>query len=82
MGHGPLGVGHGPVRGGAWSSRGVGHDAVGVGNGPVGVGHGPVDKDTGFCKVAMGSNPRHSTPKMRSSKVDEQPTRGPTKIRG
>ncbi len=71
-----LGVGHGPVegwgmvqwRGGAWSSGGVGH--------------GPVDKAPGCCKVALGSNPRPSTPKMVSSKVDEQLTGGPTKIRG
>ncbi len=61
-------------RGGAWST--------GVGHGPVGVGHGPVDKAPGCCKVALGSNPRPSTPKMGSSKVDEQPTGGPTKICG
>jgi hypothetical protein len=67
VGHGTVGVGHGPVRGGAWSN---------------GVGHGPVDKAPGCCKVALGSNPRPSTPKMGSSKVDEQPTGGPTKIRG
>jgi hypothetical protein len=47
-----------------------------------GVRHGPVDKAPGCCKVALGSNPRPSTPKMGSSKVDEQPTGGPTKIRG
>jgi hypothetical protein len=46
------------------------------------VGHGPVDKAPGCCKVALGSNPRPSTPKMGSSKVDEQPTGDPTKIRG
>ncbi len=46
------------------------------------VGHGPVDKAPGCCKVALGSNPQPSTPKMGSSKVDEQPTGGPTKIRG
>ncbi len=32
--------------------------------------------------VALASNPRPSTAKMRSSKVDEQPKGGPTKIRG
>ncbi len=47
-----------------------------------GAGHGPVDKAPGCCKVALGSNPQPSTPKMGSSKVDEQPTGGPTKIRG
>ena len=80
VGHGPVGVGHGPVgwgmvqRGGAWSSRG--------GAWSSGLGHGPVDKAPGCSKVALGSNPRLSTPKMGSSKVDEQPTGGPTKIRG
>jgi hypothetical protein len=54
-------------RGEAWSS---------------GVRHGPVDKAPGCCKVALGSIPRLSTPKMGSSEVDEQPTGGPTKIRG
>ncbi len=51
-----------------------------TGHGPVGVG--PVDKAPGCCKVALGSNPRPSTSKIGSSKVDEQPTGGPTKIRG
>jgi hypothetical protein len=41
--------------------------------GEKGVGHGPVDKAPGCCKVALGSNPRPSSPKMGSSKVDEQP---------
>jgi hypothetical protein len=48
---------------------------------PVGVGHGPVDKAPGCCKVALGLNPQPSTPKMGSSKLDEQPTVDPTKIR-
>ncbi len=51
-------------------------------NPPKNVGHGPVDKAPGCCKVALSSNPRPSTPKMGSSKVDEQPTGGPTKSRG
>ncbi len=51
-------------------------------NSKIGVGRGPVDKAPGCCKVALGSNPQPSTPKMGSSKVDEQPTGGPTKIHG
>ncbi len=66
MRHGPVGVRHGPV--------GVRHGPVGVRHGPVGVRHGPVDKAPGCCKVALGSNLRPSTPKMGSSKVDEEPT--------
>jgi hypothetical protein len=41
---------------------------LGVGHGPVRGGDGPVDKAPGCCKVALGSNPRPSTPKMGSLK--------------
>jgi hypothetical protein len=48
-----------------------------VHNSKIGVGHGPVDIAPGCCKVALGSNPQPSTPKLGSSKVDEQPTAPP-----
>jgi hypothetical protein len=57
-------------------------DSLSITNFTLGVRHGPVDKAPGSCKEALGSNLRPITPKIGSSKVDEQPTGGPIKIRG